>query len=193
MLLEDYEVEPDLSEPGDLSAAELSMAVRDLWRDFHRSAFSIRVVSVPSPTEAEAEAAAGAGAVGRIAAGDFGENFPMDLTYWGVERYQASWSRALKALERADDAVSCLVSSITDPANSNFVSCWPLYRSGSVVHIQNSIIFLEGIAEDFTPDEPWNFVEPRSTIDEDGNEISEWQTSMDEVREFLRSVRSWAG
>ena len=28
------------------------------------------------------------------------------------------------------------------------------------------IIFLEGIAEDFTPDEPWHFVEPRSTIDE---------------------------
>ncbi|AKJ10427.1 hypothetical protein ABB07_10465 [Streptomyces incarnatus] len=117
----------------------------------------------------------------------------MDLTYWGVERYQASWVRALKVLEGADDAVSCLISSITDPANSNFVFCWPLYRSGSVVHIQNSIIFLEGIAEDFTPDEPWNFVEPRSMINEDGNEISEWQTNMDEVREFLRSVQSWAG
>jgi hypothetical protein len=88
--------------------------------------FSIRVVSVPSPTEAEV----GVGAVGRITVRDFGENFPMDLTYWDVERYQASWVRALKVLERADDAVSCLISSITDPANSNIVFCWPLYRSG---------------------------------------------------------------
>ncbi|MGW2424177.1 hypothetical protein ACWC0C_33855 [Streptomyces sp. NPDC001709] len=112
----------------------------------------------------------------------------MDLTYWDVERYQASWFRALKVLERADDAVSCLIASITDPANSNFIFCWPVYRSGSVIYVQNSIIFLEGIEEDFTPDEPWHFVEPRSTVDEDGHEISEWQTTIDEVREFLRSV-----
>ncbi|MER6025622.1 hypothetical protein [Streptomyces sp. NPDC001851] len=37
MLLEDYEVEPDLREPGDLSAAELSAAVRGVWNDFRRS------------------------------------------------------------------------------------------------------------------------------------------------------------
>jgi hypothetical protein len=37
MLLEDYEVEPELSEPGDLSAAELSAAVRQVWDDFRRA------------------------------------------------------------------------------------------------------------------------------------------------------------
>ncbi|WEO94959.1 hypothetical protein A6P39_013570 [Streptomyces sp. FXJ1.172] len=110
----------------------------------------------------------------------------MDLSYWDVAQYQASWVRALKVLEGADDAVSCLISSITDPANSNFIFCWPLYRSGSVVHVQNSIIFLEEIANEFTAEEPWRFVEPRSTVDEDGHEISEWQTTIDEIREFLR-------
>ncbi|WP_245790373.1 hypothetical protein [Streptomyces monashensis] len=133
-----------------------------------------------------AEAAAGIGAVGRITVRDFEENFPMDLSYWDVARYQASWVRALKVLEGADDAVSCLISSVTDPANSNFILCWPLYRSGSVVHVQNSIIFLEEIANEFTAEEPWRFVEPRSTVDEDGHEISEWQTTIDEIREFLR-------
>ncbi|MEU8971564.1 barstar family protein [Streptomyces monashensis] len=146
--------------------------------------FSIRVVSAPSSTDA----AAGVGAVGRITVRDFGENFPMDLSHWDVARYQASWVRALKVLEGADDAVSCLISSITDPEKSNFIRCWPLYRSGSVVHVQNSIIFLEGVEDEFTAEEPWLFVEPRSTIDEDGYEISEWQTTIDEVREFL-SVR----
>ncbi|MFF7973306.1 hypothetical protein [Streptomyces sp. NPDC007905] len=113
----------------------------------------------------------------------------MDLTYWDAAEYEASWIRSLRALERADDATSCLISSITDPRSSNFIFCWPLYRYGDVVYVQNSIIFLEGLSEDFTPEEPWRFVEPRSTVDEDGHKISEWHTTIDEVREFLYSVQ----
>ena len=146
---------------------------------------SIRVVSAPSP----AEAAAGAAAVGRITVRDFEEDFRMDLAYWNVEQYQASWIRALEVLGSADDAVACLVSSITDPVNSNFIFCWPLYRSGHAVHVQNSIILLDEIEEDFDPHEPWRHVEPRATVDEDGHEISEWETTVGEVGEFLRSLR----
>lgn len=113
----------------------------------------------------------------------------MDLTYWNVEQYQESWVRALRFLDRGSETTSCLISSITDPANSNFVFCWPLYRSGESVRVQNSIIFLEDLAEEFLPEQPWRFVEPRSTIDEEGNEISEWETSMGEVRAFLSTLR----
>ncbi|GAA4301153.1 hypothetical protein GCM10023086_16960 [Streptomyces venetus] len=141
------------------------------------------MVSAPSPAESEAEA--GGDAVGRITVGDFEESFPMDLTYRGVEEYQGSWIRALKRLERGDNATSCLVSSIKNPATSNFVFCWPLYRSGEVVYVQSSLIFLEELDEAFVPDEPWRSVGPRSKVDEDGNEISEWQTTVDELRQFL--------
>ncbi|MCL3996134.1 hypothetical protein [Streptomyces lavenduligriseus] len=144
------------------------------------NAFSIRVLSVPSAPEA----AAGEGAIGRITVGDFGESFPMDLTYWNVGQYQTSWARSLRILERGDDTTSGLITSITDPANSNFIFCWPLYRSGEIVYIQNSIIFLTELEEDFNPAEPWRFVEPRSTVDEEGNEISEWQTTISEIRRF---------
>ncbi|MFI7012676.1 hypothetical protein [Streptomyces sp. NPDC050164] len=147
-------------------------------------AFSIRVVSVSPPAGSEA----GGGAVGRITVREFEESFPMDLTYWSVEKYRASWSQALRVLERRDDATSCLISSITDPSTSNFVFCWPLYRSQDLVYVQDSIIFLEGLDEDFDPDEPWRFVEPRSTVAEEGHEISEWQTTVDEVRDFLHRV-----
>ncbi|MFF5538371.1 hypothetical protein ACFY71_38975 [Streptomyces cinerochromogenes] len=90
----------------------------------------------------------------------------------------------MRVLERGDDATSCLISSITDPANSNFIFCWPLYRSGEMVYVQNSIIFPEDLAEDFDPAGPWRFVEPRSTVDEEGHEISEWQTTISEIRRF---------
>jgi hypothetical protein len=142
------------------------------------------VVSVPPPVEKRA----GGGAVGRITVRGFEETFPMDLTYWGAEKYRASWVKALRVLERGDDATSCLISSITDPSTSNFVFCWPLYRSQDLVYVQNSIIFLEELDEDFDPDRPWRFVEPRSTVAEEGHEISEWQTTVDEVRDFLRRV-----
>jgi hypothetical protein len=146
--------------------------------------FSIQVVSVPSPEEVEV----GGGAVGRIVVREFAEGFPMDLTYWGVGQYCASWLKALRFLEGEDDATSCLISSITDPENSNLIFCWPLYRSGDIVYVQNSIIFIEDLDGGFVADEPWRFVEPRSTVDEDGREISEWQTTVDEVRDFLHAV-----
>ncbi|CAL9560575.1 hypothetical protein [Streptomyces sp. enrichment culture] len=112
----------------------------------------------------------------------------MSLSYWGVDEYRASWTRALQVLvQGASDATSCLVASITDPASSNFVFCWPLYRSGSIVHVQNAIIFLDELQEEFVPAEPWRFVQPRSTIDDDGQEISEWQTTVSEVMAFLQA------
>ncbi|MFF9675143.1 hypothetical protein ACF1GS_26135 [Streptomyces eurythermus] len=117
----------------------------------------------------------------------------MDLTYWNVGQYQTSWARSLRILERGDDTASGLITSITDPANSNFIFCWPLYRSGEIVYIQNSIIFLTELEEDFNPAEPWRFVEPRSTVDEEGNEISEWQTTISEIRRFRLTQASGEG
>ncbi|MBL1109630.1 hypothetical protein JK361_34480 [Streptomyces sp. 5-8] len=108
----------------------------------------------------------------------------MDLTYWDVGQYQTSWAQSLRVLESEDDATSCLISSITDPANINFIFCWPLYRSGDNAHVQNSIIFLEDLAEEFDPSEPWRFMEPRSTVDEEGHEVSEWQTRISQIGRF---------
>ena len=148
--------------------------------------FSIRVLSELLPAGEQFDK----GAVGCITVGDFEENFPMDLTYWSVEQYRESWIQSLRVLESRNEATSCLISSITDPANTNFIFCCPLYRSGNIVCVQNSAIFLEEIEEDFAPGEPWRFVEPRSAFDEDGNEVSEWQTSFDAVSDFLRVVQS---
>ncbi|MEU6826736.1 hypothetical protein ABZ921_39550 [Streptomyces atriruber] len=131
------------------------------------------------------EAANGTTAVGRISVGDFSENFPMDLSYWSADDYRDSWVRALRRVDGQSEVDSCLVTSITDPATANFVFCWPVYRRGTDVYVQNSIIFLGELAEEFRPTEPWLSVEPHSTVDEDGNEISEWRTTIGEVRDFL--------
>ncbi|MET7714369.1 hypothetical protein [Streptomyces sp. NPDC005407] len=126
-------------------------------------------------------------AVGRITVGEFAETFRMDLSFWSVSDYRRSWKRALQVLADDETAISCLISSITDPGNSNFVFCWPLYRSGEDVYVQNSVVFLDELEGGFDPEEPWHFVGPRCTIDDEGNRISEWSTGMTERRLFLES------
>jgi hypothetical protein len=122
---------------------------------------------------------------GRITVGAFTEEFDASLTFWSADDYRASWRAALSVLIGGETAASCLVSSITDPATSNFVFCWPLYRDGDDVFVQSSLIFLDELPVKFDPACPWLFVQPRSTVDEDGNRISEWPTDIGAVRQFL--------
>ncbi|WP_424229836.1 hypothetical protein [Actinophytocola sp.] len=99
-----------------------------------------------------------------------------------------SWESALREIERFAKATSCLIASITDPAVSNFISCWPMYRDGDVIHVQNSLIFLNELDEPFDSQAPWRHVEPHREVDEDGNRISQWVTSASEVRQFRESA-----
>ncbi|WP_405055941.1 hypothetical protein OG474_24730 [Kribbella sp. NBC_01505] len=124
-------------------------------------------------------------AVGRIVVGEFSETFRMSLNFWSVSDYRRSWQRELRALVSDERGTSCLMSSITDPEYSNYLMCWPLYRSGEEVWVHNSILFLEQLDDAFDPEEPWRSVGPRCVVDEDGNRISEWATGMTEVRAFL--------
>lgn len=147
--------------------------------------FSIEAID---ETPSENEISSRSQAVGRIKVGDFTETFRMDLSFWTVDEYRQSWRRALAELQRAEKVTSCLISSITDPECSNFISCWPMYRDGDAVYLQNSIIFLAELDEPFDPQEPWRYVQPRSSVDEDGNRISEWVTSVSQVRQFCESA-----
>ncbi|MEU5896221.1 MULTISPECIES: hypothetical protein [Streptomyces] len=114
----------------------------------------------------------------------------MDLSYWSTDDYRDSWLRALRRVDAAQDEVdSCLVTSVSEPATANFVHAWPLYRRGTDVYVQNSVIFLTELTEEFRPAEPWLSIEPRATVDEDGNEISEWRTTIEEVRAFLSTCQ----
>lgn len=148
-------------------------------------AFSIEVASDQPPAAMLQEA----GATGRITVGDFAESFYMDLSYWSVEEYGRSWRDSLQVIFDGEESDSCLIASITDPDASNFIFCWPLYRRGEDVIVQNSIIFLDELEGDFNPLEPWSSVRPRLTVDKDGNSISEWRTSVSAVRDFLGGCR----
>jgi hypothetical protein len=142
-------------------------------------------IELQSQQEARQEDGDSAEASGRIVIGDFTETFRVPLGFWGESDYRRSWRLAFELLNANPHAISCLMTSMTDPGNSNFLGCWPMYREGEDVFIQNALIFLDEIEEDFDPAAPWDSVGPREVIDEDGNKISEWITSMSSLREFF--------
>jgi hypothetical protein len=144
--------------------------------------FAIELQSQPEAGVADGSPAA---ASGRIVIGDFTETFESPLGFWDESDYRWSWRQAFEVLNANLHSTSCLMTSMTDPDSSNFLVCWPMYREGKDVYIQNAIIFLDEIEGAFDPTTPWGYVGPRQGIDEDGNKISEWTTSFDSVREFF--------
>lgn len=146
--------------------------------------FSMEVVRGPDPEDISPWSVC---ATGRIRVGDFSEKFPMDLGFWSVDRYLRSWEAALARMENDEEVTSCLISSITDPTNSDFITCRPLYREGEAVYVQNALIFLDQIEGVFDPEAPWSHVWPRATVDEEGRTVSEWTTRIDQVRLFRSS------
>jgi hypothetical protein len=124
-------------------------------------------------------------ATGRIVIGDFEETFQIPLDFWSLPEYQRSWRKAYFAIKDDQHSRSCLVVAMTNPERSNFVTCWPLYREGEEVHVQNSLIFLDELESAFEVEEPWASLGPRRTVNEDGVEISEWTVSMNELRSFF--------
>ncbi len=122
--------------------------------------------------EAGREGDGTAEAFGRIVIGDFAETFVVPLGFWGEADYRASWRRAFEVLEGDLRAVSCLMTSMTDPVVSNFLVCWPMYREGEDVYVQNAIVLLDEIEGPFDPGAPRGSLEPRRRMDGDGNRIS---------------------
>jgi hypothetical protein len=126
-------------------------------------------------------------AFGVITVREFCESFRMDLSFWSVNEYRRSWRRALRRVDSYEVVDSCLISSITDPAFANWISCWPLYRRGEDVFVQNSLILLGELDGAFNAKEPWLSINPHRTVNEDGDRISEWATNISEVRKFMQS------
>jgi hypothetical protein len=127
-------------------------------------------------------------ALGRIEIGDFSEHFRIVTSYWDRVAYETQWKTAIRHL--LDGATnSCLIQSMGNPALATYLFWWPMYRlEGDVVAVQNHILFLEELSEPFDPGDPYRFIHARETVDEDGDRISEWQTTLTDLAEFERGL-----
>jgi hypothetical protein len=126
---------------------------------------------------------------GYIQIGDFREKLEINVSFWMPEDYIAQWNRAILRIVEKDEK-SCLITSLSSPQDSNFIFWWPMYRNKDTVFIQNGILFLDEISSSFTFENPYEDVPDRETVSEDGEPISEWEISIDALKNYLTFVTS---
>jgi hypothetical protein len=125
-------------------------------------------------------------ALGAIRIDDFEEAISCPLSYWKQDEYLQQWCEGLKRLVE-NDVPSAVVTSMYDPKFANFIMWWIMYPIGDVVYIQNQILFMEDIVDDFSLENIYKFIPARETINEDGMPISEWTISRRAVSSFLKN------
>jgi hypothetical protein len=72
-----------------------------------------------------------------------------------------------------------------DPAAAHFPLWWVMHRAGDTLFVQNQILFLDNLSPPFNPNDPFSSISGRRTINEGGEEISEWTVSIKDVESFL--------
>lgn len=132
-------------------------------------------------------------AYGKIHIGDYSETFVAILHYWTPAQYAWQWETALRRIIEGRDR-SALITSYVEAAPERFLFWWVLYRENDIVYIQNQMLFFDQLDKAFSVEHPWESVGARETITEEGREISEWTTSIEDVRECLeRKTKDGSG
>lgn len=125
--------------------------------------------------------------LGIIQIGESTERFTLLSGYWSPEDYLRHWCDALGRLVQGAPAVA-LVTRMSSPDENGIRQAWVLFRCGQDVYVQERL---------FVPDEPVRFdedehlvnLEPRQTIGEEGERISEWVTNVAAIQSFLATGR----
>ncbi|EPL6128093.1 hypothetical protein WJE75_002615 [Klebsiella aerogenes] len=122
-----------------------------------------------------------------ITIGDFKEGMQIPVDYWSIKQYYASWLSSLKEGIHGKNNATLLVS-MYPPKDVNFLFSWVLYFRQEKVIIQNKMIFLDEI-NDFSIDKINKYTSEYEAYSE-GEKVSEWYTTIDEVKEFMSYLES---
>jgi hypothetical protein len=125
-------------------------------------------------------------ALGEIVIDDFHEIFRSSLSHWNTNKYLLQWREGLQRICNGHHK-SCLIASMFNPTSANFIFLWTLYLDGDIVHVQNHLLFLDGLESPFLESEPYASVRDREIINDEGEKISEWDVNINTIKEYLAS------
>lgn len=121
---------------------------------------------------------------GEIAMGDFVEGFESQIGFWSPMDYTAQWIAGASRAANGSIA-SCLITSITDPLNEEFLRWWLLYPRKDVVILRESLLLVHELPQKFTTTEPYSWIPEYRRRTEEGQLISEWEVPVRAIRDFL--------
>jgi hypothetical protein len=122
--------------------------------------------------------------LGRIQIGDFSESFEASLEFWSTDTYVSHWKESIRRIV-AGEAKSCLITSLTDPATSNFLIWWPIYREFDQVYFQNHVLMLGKLTKPFDLTRPVDSIPTRDVVSANNEHVSEWSIPVCDLLEFL--------
>jgi hypothetical protein len=85
---------------------------------------------------------------------------------------------------------SAFITTMYDPTTANFIFWWVMYLVGNDVYIQNHVLFMDELDEPFDESDFIKFVPERETVTEDGEPISEWKVSIEDIRQALVTIEN---
>jgi hypothetical protein len=117
--------------------------------------------------------------LGEIVIGSYSERFPV---YWRRREdprvIEAEWTALLQQLIEGKSAVALR----TDPRFA-----WVLYRDSQEVHVQQQCL-VPGWDGSLSPDGIIESLPTRRIVTEHGEPISEWHTTIDDIKDFLNGT-----
>jgi contact-dependent growth inhibition (CDI) system CdiI-like immunity protein len=133
-------------------------------------------------TEPELQEEEWYGLAGRVSLGDYRESFVSPLEVWSRDQYEAQWREAALRLVNGEERSAFFTSA--------FQSWWAMWRRDDVIYVHEELLVPQhfatfGPAPDLTR-APYQLLGPYASVNEDGEAISEWQLSIDDIRDYLR-------
>lgn len=128
---------------------------------------------------------------GEIVIDDFHEQLILVTNYWTPLDYRSQWIEAIERLvDGANHVKSAFITEMYDPKKSRFPPmCWVMYKEGDKVYVQNTWILREHMPRPFEVKDVYEAIADRETVTDDGDIISEWTTSIAELKIFLNNLR----
>jgi hypothetical protein len=126
-------------------------------------------------------------AIGILTLDNFQEHFLANLHEWTKEDYEAQWKYALQTL-LSGSSNSALIVDYLSPESADYLEWWPMYLAGEEVVLHDQLLFYQQLPKPFHIEEAFASILERRSVNEDGNEISEWRIDLSEVKRFLASL-----
>jgi hypothetical protein len=127
------------------------------------------------------------GAPGLLVMGESKEGFCSTLYQWSKQQYESQWERAIDVLLNESLKAALIVEYIGPDAGSH-LEWWAMYREGETVYLQDQLLFYSQLSEPFSLDAPFESLRDRETINAEGQKISEWSVSLQEIKRFAGMI-----